>query len=76
MRYFVRESIKGVRRTDSNQFYKSSIFDNSLNSISKELDVQANKSEIIAEHFEYTKNFKKVFETEFDSQCEDYRNIK
>ena len=75
MRYFVSQSIKRGRCADINQYYKSTFSDEIFFIFSKHLDAHCKKCEIIEKQFEDTNNNKKSFETEFDSQFEDYRVI-
>ena len=57
------------------QYYKSSASDNGVNIISQKLNVKCDICEIIDKDFENTNRFEKSFDTKFDSQFEDYRNI-
>ena len=42
MRWFVRKSIKSVRRSALNEYYSSIISDEAFNNISKELNITGN----------------------------------
>ena len=78
MRHFVRQSIKGGRCSAVNQYYKSNISKEVFNIISKEInidDVNDNVCEIIAKHFEYTNEKRKILKEEYDSNFKDYRDI-
>ena len=68
MRIFVRQSIKGERCVALNQFYKSSIWDEVFNIISKELGLNGNLCETLDKVFEYTKKQRKLLEDEYDSE--------
>ena len=78
MRHFVRQSIKGGRRSALNQYYKSNISQEVFNIISKELNINDNKDnvcEIIDKYFEYTNKQRKIIEDKYDLQFNDYRDI-
>ena len=49
MRWFVRQSVKGVRCAAFNLYYKSIISDEVFNIISKEVDIKGNICEILDE---------------------------
>ena len=75
MRYFVRKSIKGGRCSASKQFFKSIFSDEVFNILSKDLDINGNICEILDEFFEFINKHRKMIETEYDSQFNDYRDI-
>ena len=77
MRHFVRQSIKGGRRSALNQYYKSNISQEVFNIISKELNVNGNDNvcEIINKYFKYTNEQRKILEDEYNSKFKDYRDI-
>ena len=77
MRHFVRQSIKGGRRSALNQYYKSNISQEVFNIISKELNVNDNDNvcKIINKYFECTNEQRKIIEDEYDSKFKDYRDI-
>ena len=76
MRHFVRQSIKGRRCALYNQYYKSTISDEIIHFVWKELGVKGNISEILDKNFEFTNKHRKIIENEYDSQAKDYRDIK
>ena len=75
MRYFIRTTLKGGRRTAYNQHYKSKWADEVFNIISTELDIKANVCELVDEYCEYTNKHRKIKEDEYDSKFGDYRYI-
>ena len=74
MRYFVRQSIKGRRVCIFNQYYKSTICDDKLKIISVELNVKRNIYDIIEAYFEYKNEYLDIFEKEYESKFNDYRD--
>ena len=75
MRHFMKQSIKVGRCGSCNQYFKSTISDEVFNTLSEELIVNGDVSEIIDKYFEYTSKHRKILETEYDSQFDDYRDI-
>ena len=73
MRWFVRQSIKGGRVCDFNQYYKSNHFNDIKRILSKELGVKGNIYDIIEEKLRYKKKHYEIFEKEYESQFNDYR---
>ena len=74
MRWFVRQSIKGGRVCAFNQYYKSN-HDNDIKRIlSKELGVKGNIYDIIEEYLRYKKKYYDIYEKEYESQFNDYRD--
>ena len=67
---FVRQSIKKGRVCAFNQCCKSKI----LQIISKELCVKGNDYEIIEEYLKFKNKHLKIFETEYETQFNDYRD--
>ena len=76
MRWFVRQSIKGGRVCAFNQFYKSNHCNDIKRILSKELGVpkNANIYEIIEEYLRYKKKYYDIYEKEYESQFNDYRD--
>ena len=54
LRYFVRRSIMGKSCSALNHYYKSTILDQVPKNISKEINVNGNKCEILENYFERT----------------------
>ena len=75
MRWFVRQSIKGVRECAFNQYYKSNYYNDIKRTLSKELGVpkNANIYEIIEEYLRYKKKHYDIYEKEYENQFNDYR---
>ena len=66
-RNFFRQNIKGGRcNVFFHQHYKFIISDNVFNSITKELDINANICEILDKYFEFLNNYEKLYEGEVD----------
>ena len=57
-----------------NQYYKSSICDDILKIISKELAVEANFYDKIEDYLKYKKKQYEMFEKEYENKFVDYRN--
>ena len=74
MRWFVRQAAYGGRVCAFTQYYKSRICDNILNIISKESNVEGNTYEKIKAYMNYKNEHLKIFEKEYESQFDDYRN--
>ena len=74
MRWFVRQSIKGGRVCAFNQYYKSKHCDNILKLINKELAVKGTVYDTIEAYMEYKNKYFKIFEKEYESQFNDYRD--
>ena len=74
MRWFVRQSIKGGRVCTFNQYYKSKHCDDILEIINKELAVKGNVYDTIEAYIEYKNKYFKIFEKEYESQFNDYRD--
>ena len=74
MRWFVRQSIKRGRVCAFNQYYKSKHCDDILIIISEELCVKGNESDIIEEYLKYKNKHFKIYEEEYESQFDDYRD--
>ena len=74
MRHFVRKIIKGGRCASYNQQYKSSISDEVFIIVSRKLNVNGNVCEILVKYLEYTTRYRKMRESEYDSQIKDYRD--
>ena len=76
MRWFVRQSIKGGRVCAFNQYYISNHFDDIKRILSKELGVpkNANIYDIIEEYLRYKKKYYDIYEKEYESQFNDYRD--
>ena len=75
MQSFVKQSNKGGTCGSFNQNQISIISDELFNTFSKELDVNGYICKPSDEYFEFTIKQKKMFENEYDSQFEDYRDI-
>ena len=73
-RWFVRQSIKGGRVCAFNQNYKSSVYDDIINIISKELCVEGKIFDILEEYLRYKKKHYERFEKENKNQFNDYRH--
>ena len=77
MRYFVRQLIKGGQICAFNQYYKSKICDDILKNISEELNVKGNiyyRINIIEASLEYKNKHLKIYEKEYESKLNDYRD--
>ena len=75
MKNFVRKAIKGGRCNAFNQHHKSEISDEVFNIISKELNVNGIKCEILEKYFKFLNKCEKQYAKEFDSKYDDYRDI-
>ena len=75
MRNFVRKSIWGGRCNAFNQQYKSEISDEVFNIISKELNFNGNKCEILEKYSKFLNKYEKQYAKDFDSKYDDYRDI-
>ena len=76
MRWFVRQAAYGGRVCAFNQYYKSNIYDDILNIISKDLGIEGNTYEDIEAYMKYKNEHFKMFEKEYDDQFNEYRNEK
>ena len=74
MRWFVRQSIKGGRVCAFNQYYKSKHCDDILEIINKEFGVVGTVYNTIEAYMEYKNKHFKIFEREYESQFNDYRD--
>ena len=74
MRWFVRQSIKGGRVCAFNQYYKSKHCDDILKIINKELAVKGSVYDTIEAYMEDKNKRLKLFEKEYESQFNDYRD--
>ena len=74
MRWFVRQAANGGRVFAFNQYYKSKHCDDILKIISQELCVKRSVYDIIEAYMEYKNKHFKVFEKEYESQFNDYRD--
>ena len=74
MRRFVRQSIKGGRVCAFIQYFKSPVYDDIKRIISKELCVKGNIYHIIEEYLRYKKKHYEIFENEYESQFNEYRD--
>ena len=75
MRWYVRQSIKGGHVCAFNQNYKSKNCKDFLKIISEELDVKGNIYDIFEEHLKYKNRHLGIFEKEYESKFDDYRDI-
>ena len=74
MRNFVRQAAYGGPVCAFNQYYKSNIYDDILNIISKQLKIEGNTYEKIETYMKYKKKHFRVFGKEHEDQFNDYRN--
>ena len=76
MRDIVRQAAYGGRVCAFNQYYKSKHFDDIEKIINKELGVVDKKNiyETIEAYMEYKNKYFKIFEKEYESQFNDYRD--
>ena len=75
MRWFVRQSIKGGGRVCAfNQYYKSDHYNDIKRILSKKLGVKGNIYDINEEFLRYKKKHYEIFEKEYESQFNDYRD--
>ena len=75
MRRFVRQSIKGGRVCAFNQYYKSDHYYDIKKILAKELGVRnGNFYVIIEEDLRYKKKYYDVYEKEYESKINDYRD--
>ena len=74
MRWFVRQSIKGGRVCAFNQYYKPEHCDDTLKVINKELAKKGTVYYTIEAYMEYKNKHFKIFEKEYESKFNDYRD--
>ena len=74
MRNFVRNAIKSGRCNAFNQHYKSGFSDEVFNNISKEIDINGNKCEILETCFKFFNKYEKQYAKKFDSKFDDYKD--
>ena len=74
IRWFIRQSIKGGRVCAFNQYYKSKHCDDILKIINRELAVKGTVYDTIEAYMEYKNKHFKIFEKEYESQFDDYRD--
>ena len=74
MRCFIRQPIKGGRVCAFNQYCKSKNCDDILKVISEELNVKGNIYDIIEAYLNYKNKYFKMYEKEYESQFNDYRD--
>ena len=74
MRWFVRQSIKRGRICTFNQRYKPKHCDDILKIINKEVAVKGTVYDTIEAYMEYKNKHFKIFEKEYESQFNDYRD--
>ena len=75
MRWFVRQEAYGGRVCAFNQYYKSKSCDDFMKIISEELNViKENDYEIIERYMNYKKKHFLIFEKEYESNFNDYRD--
>ena len=74
MRDFIRQAGYGGRVCAFNQYYKSKHCDDILKIINKELAVKGTVYDTIEAYMEYNNKHFKVFEKEYESQFDDYRD--
>ena len=74
MRWFVRQSIKRGRVCSFNQYYKSEHYNDIKRILSKELCVKGNIYDNIEEYLRYKNKHYEIFEKEYESQFNDYRD--
>ena len=75
MRWFVRQSIKGGKVCAFNQYYKSNHYNDIKRILSKELGIRnGNIYDIIEEYLRYKKRYYDIYEKEYESQFNDYRD--
>ena len=74
MRWFVRQSIKGGRVCAFNQYYKSNHCDDILKNINEELAVKGTVYDTIEAYMEYKNKYFEIFEKEYESRFNDYRD--
>ena len=67
MRQFVKQSKKGGRCGNFNQYYKSTITDEVFCNISKELDIIGYVCEFLKRYFKYTNKHRIVIKNEYGS---------
>ena len=75
MPYFVRESIKSSRCVALYQYYELNNSDEVFIVISTEIKVGVHICEILVKKIEYVNKQTKIFEIEYKSRFEDYKNI-
>ena len=75
MRWFVRQSIKGGKVCSFNQYYKSKHYCDIKRILSKELGITNGINyDIIEEYLRYKKKYYDIYEKEYESQFNDYRD--
>ena len=72
MRYFVRQAAYGGRVCAFKQYYKSNKYDDILNIISKELNIEGDFYEKMEAYINYKNKHFKIFENEYEDQFNDY----
>ena len=73
--YFVRKSLKGDRCVALNQNCKISFSDKVFNSILTELENNGNICEILDKYFQYVNKWRMIFQIEYKSRFEDFRDF-
>ena len=74
MRWFVRQSLKGERVCAFNQYCKPYTCDDLLGIITEELTVKVKNYDDIEACLKYKKKHFKVFEKEYESKFNEYRD--
>ena len=74
MRWFLRQSNKGGKVCSFNQYYKSKHCDDILKIINKELAVKGTVYDTIEAYMEYKNKHFKIFQKEYESKFNDYRD--
>ena len=75
MQNSVQTSIKESTCAALNQYYKPETSDNIFDFNSEELDVKGDITTILEKQFEILSEYEKLYEKEFDSRYDEYRNI-
>ena len=74
-RWFVQQSIKGVRVCSFNQHYKSKNCDDVLKILSEEVNVERNVYDITEAYLNYKNEHLKIIKEEYENNFIDYRDI-
>ena len=76
MRWFVRQSIKGGRVCAFNQYYKSNHYNDIKRILAKEFEFEEDENiyENIEKYLKYKKKYYDIYEKEYESQFNDYRD--
>ena len=75
MRWLVRQSIKGGRVCNFNQYFRSKSCDEVLKILSEELNLKGNVYDIVEAYMKYKKHHLKIIKEEYECKFNDCRDI-